>query len=173
MDFFYKVEMFNQWRPGVGGVIDLNCGWYCQDALLKWYCKKNYLPSDIFTKTAKCNRMSFGFDPEESFCQKINIINKPEKYKEELLRHGPIIAAIKSRIPGLNLGHYVLIVGVRVKQNEIIIYNPLSINLHSVRKSKPTVMKFKQFMAILEGTLILNQFSVNCAMKMQPLLEPN
>lgn len=47
MDFTYKVKMRHQWRPGVGGFGDLNWGWYCQDALLGWYCKKHNM-SDIF-----------------------------------------------------------------------------------------------------------------------------
>ena len=43
MDFTYRVDMKHQWRPGIGGFVDLNCGWYCQGALLNWYCNKNEL----------------------------------------------------------------------------------------------------------------------------------
>lgn len=70
MDFTYKVKMRHQWRPGVGGFVDLNCGWYCQDALLGWYCKKHNM-SDI---KAKRNRLSFGFSPEDSYCYEIKIL---------------------------------------------------------------------------------------------------
>lgn len=95
MDFTYKVEMQHQWRPGVGGFVDLNCGWYCQDALLRWYCNKHNMPYAILRKSAKRNRFSFGFSPGDSFCYRINIPCDIQRYKQVLLTHGPVIASGK------------------------------------------------------------------------------
>lgn len=53
MNFIYKVNMKHQWRPGIGGFVDLNCGWYCQDALLSWYCSKNNIANAILKQSAK------------------------------------------------------------------------------------------------------------------------
>lgn len=57
----YRVDMKHQWRPGIGGFVDLNCGWYCQDALLNWYCNKNNLSYPLLKDKAKRSRLSYGF----------------------------------------------------------------------------------------------------------------
>ena len=143
MDFSYKLTMQHQWRPGVGGFVDLNCGWYCQDALLGGYCKKHNMPDTILRQSAKCkvqsakckvqsakrNRLSFGFSPEDSFCYRISIPCDIQSYKQALLKHGPIIAAGKLGMADFGLlggiNHYVLIVSVDTKRKKIVIQDPL------------------------------------------------
>lgn len=165
MEYFYKVEMSNQWRLGIGGFVDLNCGWYCQAALLSWFCVKNNIPKEYFRDVVKYNRLSYGFDPEKSFCQKITIPKDILKYKETLLKYGPVIAS--GKLGGADFGilggvdHYILIVGVKTKTQDVIIYDPLSINLRSIREAKPCIYKFNPFIARVDDTLILNRYSFN------------
>lgn len=91
----YRVDMKHQWRPGIGGFVDLNCGWYCQDALLNWYCNKNNLSYPLLKDKVKRSRLSYGFSPEDSFCHRIFLPRNIEYYKYALLKYGPIIASGK------------------------------------------------------------------------------
>ncbi|EBC1279460.1 hypothetical protein ABSZ42_004880 [Salmonella enterica subsp. enterica serovar Newport] len=165
MDFFYKVKMLNQWRLGIGGFVDLNCGWYCQYALLLWYCKKNYLPINIFNSAVEYNRTSFGFDPTDSLCRPIFIPNNIFEYRDKLLKHGPVIASGKVGLANFGalggLRHYVLIVGVRAKTNDIIICDPLSISFRNLKQSDPKIYKFNSFVKNIDETLIINKYSIN------------
>ena len=121
MDFTYRVDMKHQWRPGIGGFVDLNCGWYCQDALLHWYCNKNKLPYYLLKDKAKRSRLSYGFSPEDSFCHRIFLPKNIEFYKHALLKYGPIIASGKIGMADFGflggVNHYVLIVSVNAKRN--------------------------------------------------------
>ncbi|EOT8162137.1 hypothetical protein OHC84_24475 [Escherichia coli] len=44
---------------------------------------------------AKRNRLSFGFSPEDSYCYEIKIPCDIQRYKQALLKHGPIIVSGK------------------------------------------------------------------------------
>jgi hypothetical protein len=165
MEFFYKVEMSNQWRPGFGGIVDLNCGWYCQDALLTWYCTKNKLQKIRCKNAMQYSRMSFGFNPEDSLCLEINIPKNINEYKVQLLKNGPIIASGKLGMANFGffggVGHYVLIVGVKTKTNDIIIYDPLSIDFSKINKSKLSIYKFSSFVQNVEECLVINKYALS------------
>ncbi|EAR0283666.1 kinesin [Salmonella enterica subsp. enterica] len=165
MDFFYKVKMLNQWRFGVGGFVDLNCGWYCQNALLLWYCERNNLPINTINSSVKYNRTSFGFNPTDSLCRPIFISNNIFDYRDKLLKYGPIIVSGKVGLANFSplggISHYVLIVGVRTKTNDIIIYDPLSISFRNLKQSDPKIYKFNCFVKNIDETLIINSYSVN------------
>ncbi|HHT0377305.1 TPA: kinesin [Raoultella planticola] len=165
MEYFYKVEMPNQWRMGIGGFVDLNCGWYCQAALLSWFCVKYNIPKKYFKEVVKYNRLSYGFDPGKSFCQKITIPKDIFGYKEALFKYGPVIASGKlgSADFGILGGveHYILIVGVQTKSNNLIICDPLSVNPNKIREAKPCFYNFNRFVARVNDTLVLNRYSFN------------
>ncbi|HDL7822260.1 TPA: kinesin [Yersinia enterocolitica] len=165
MDFFYKVEMKHQWRLGIGGFVDLNCGWYCQDALLGWYCKKNNIPDSILKGKVKRNRLSYGFSPEGSFCHKILIPSDIECYKKALLKHGPIIASGKLGMADFGflggVNHYVLIVGVNTKRHEIILHDPLNINTGRASYANHGIYNFYRVVGRIDETLVINTYTVN------------
>lgn len=165
MDFSYKLTMQHQWRPGVGGFVDLNCGWYCQDALLGWYCKKHSMPDTILRQSAKRNRLSFGFSPEDSFCYRISIPCDIQSYKQALLKHGPIIAAGKLGMADFGLlggvNHYVLIVSVDTKRKKIVIQDPLNINWGRFGCSDCGIYDFYSVARRIEDTLVINKYKVD------------
>lgn len=165
MDFTYKVEMQHQWRPGVGGFVDLNCGWYCQDALLRWYCNKYNIPDAILRKSAKRNRLSFGFSPEDTFCYRINIPCDIQRYKQALLTHGPVIASGKLGMADFGLfggvNHYVLIISVDTKHEKIVIQDPLNINSGRLGYSDYSIADFYRVARRIEETLVINKYKVD------------
>ncbi|EDA3267897.1 kinesin [Salmonella enterica subsp. enterica serovar Bovismorbificans] len=165
MDFTYKVNMKHQWRPGIGGFVDLNCGWYCQDALLSWYCNKNNISHSILKDKAKRNRLGYGFSPEDSFCHRIFIPNNIECYKNALLNYGPIIASGKIGMADFGflggVNHYILIVSVNTKRKTIIIQDPLSISWGRFGYSDYNVCDFYRVTGRIEETLVINKYKVN------------
>lgn len=164
MDFYYKVDMSNQWRLGNGGFVDLNCGWYCQDALLSWYSKKNRLNENIFKKSVKFNRMKFGFNPVDSFCNFLGTPGNIMEWKETISKRGPVIISGKLGLADFGflggVGHYVLVVGVRTKRRDVIIYDPLTVDFSNPGKSKPSVYKFDHFARRVDQVLTLNNYSL-------------
>lgn len=163
MDIYYKVEMSNQWRLGGGGIVDLNCGWYCQDALLSWYCTKHRLSPDLYKNTVKHRRMKNGFNPQHSYCLDAGVPKNIDVLKEYLLKHGPVIAAGKVGLADFGfLGgaeHYVLVVGVRTKSRHVIIYDPLSVDFRNIMRARLLIYKFDHFIKRVSEVLVLNQYS--------------
>ncbi|MCE9859877.1 kinesin, partial [Raoultella planticola] len=105
------------------------------------------------------------FDPGKSFCQKITIPKDIFGYKEALFKYGPVIASGKlgSADFGILGGveHYILIVGVQTKSNNLIICDPLSVNPNKIREAKPCLYNFNRFVARVNDTLVLNRYSFN------------
>mgnify|MGYP003308475941 CR=1 FL=1 len=166
MDFTYRVDMKHQWRPGIGGFVDLNCGWYCQDALLHWYCNKNKLPYYLLKDKAKRSRLSYGFSPDDSFCHRIFLPKNIEFYKHALLKYGPIIASGKIGMADFGflggVNHYVLIVSVNAKRNKITIQDPLNINFGMPGYSGCRIYDFYSVAPKIEGTLVVNEYKLAC-----------
>ncbi|HGG1337601.1 TPA: kinesin [Escherichia coli] len=165
MDFVYKVNMKHQWRPGIGGFVDLNCGWYCQDALINWYCEKYSIPSTILKGKIKRNRLGYGFSPEDSCCHTISIPPDIKDYKKALLKYGPIIASGKLGLADFGflggVNHYVLIIGVSTKNNKIIIQDPLNINSGKWECSTHSSHDFHRVIGRLNETLVINPYTLN------------
>ncbi|MEE6852578.1 kinesin [Escherichia coli :H21] len=165
MDFTYRVDMKHQWRPGIGGFVDLNCGWYCQDAFLHWYCNKNKLSYALLKNNAKRCRLSYGFSPEDSFCHRVFLPNNIECYKQALLKHGPIIAFGKIGMADFGflggVNHYVLIVSVNTKRNKITIQDPLNFSLGRLGYSDHSTYDFHRVAGRIEETLVINRYKVN------------
>ncbi|EMB0462767.1 kinesin [Escherichia coli] len=157
--------MKHQWRPGIGGFVDLNCGWYCQDALLGWYCNKHNLPETLLKQGAKRNRLGYGFSPEDSFCYSISIPRDVECYKQVLLKHGPIIASGKLGMADFGVlggvNHYILILSVDTKCKKITIQDPLNINFGRPGYSDYSICDFYKVAGRIEDTLIINQYKIN------------
>ncbi|EFD0670956.1 kinesin [Escherichia coli] len=164
MNFIYKVNMKHQWRPGIGGFVDLNCGWYCQDALLSWYCSKNNIANAILKQSAKRNRLNYGFSPEDSFCYSISIPRDISFYKDALLKHGPIIASGKLGMADFGVlggvNHYILIVSVDTKRKKIFIQDPLNINFGRPGYSGYSICDFYNVVGRIEETLVINKYKV-------------
>lgn len=164
MDFTYRVDMKHQWRPGIGGFVDLNCGWYCQDALLHWYCNKNKLHYYLLKDKAKRSRLSYGFSPEDSFCHRIFLPKNIEFYKHALLKYGPIIASGKIGMADFGflggVNHYVLIVSVNAKRNKITIQDPLNFNWGKFGYSDYSICDFYRVTGRIEETLVINNYKV-------------
>ncbi|EJH3425019.1 kinesin [Escherichia coli] len=151
MDFTYKVKMRHQWRPEVGGFVDLNCGWYC----------KKHNMSDI---KAKRNRLSFGFSLEDSYCYEIKIPCDIQRYKQALLKHGPIIVSGKLGMADFGLlggvNHYILIVSVDTKRGKITIQDPLNINFWMPGYSGCRIYDFYSVAPKIEETLVVNEYKL-------------
>lgn len=165
MNFTYKVNMKHQWRPGIGGFVDLNCGWYCQDALLSWYCDKNCIPNAILKDKAKRSRLSYGFSPEDSFCHRIYLPKNVEFYKNALLHYGPIIASGKIGMANFGflggVNHYIIIISVNTKRKKITIQDPLNVNWGRPGYSDYSVCDFYSVTDKIEETLVINKYKVN------------
>jgi len=84
---------------------------------------------------------------------------------KKLLEHGPFIASGKIGLANFGIlggvEHYILVVGVKIKTNEIIIYDPLSVDFSKLRYSKPSTYNFHQFITRVRETLVLNHYSLN------------
>ncbi|EAA4627526.1 TPA: kinesin [Escherichia coli] len=165
MDFMYRVDMKHQWRPGIGGFVDLNCGWYCQDALLNWYCNKNNLSYPLLKDKAKRSRLSYGFSPEDSFCHRIFLPRNIECYKYALLKYGPIIASGKIGMADFGflggVNHYVLITSVNIKHSKITIQDPLKFNWGRLGYSNYSIYDFYRTTDKINETLVINKYKIS------------
>lgn len=134
----YTVTMRSQWGPGRGIFVDLNCGWYCLEAAVKWWANSlgHRLPDDLRTPLPY-SKLDYGYDPAKDQHGKkyIEELNKPanlQDWENLLTNRGPIIvsgalgAADWGPLGGV--GHFILITGAETNTNRLYYKDPLQGN---------------------------------------------
>ena len=102
----YDVPMQSQMRFGVGLFVDLNCGWYCETAAMRYWAQRygRAMPADA-REVLPYSRGRFGYSPDDEGEAFATGRDKPETIDawHDLLRlRGPTVVRGEAR--GRRLG---------------------------------------------------------------------